>query len=114
MAALQPARGDSVADLRTSRAKYPTTTPCRNPACSSLVTFDEASRGAPARFCSARCRTEFNRTRRALRSDLAQIQSRLTGQPPQGKLARELKGQLTHLRWLLDSYGGENQGQSAT
>lgn len=108
MAALKPARGDSVADLRLSRAKYPTTAPCRNPACPSLVTFDETSRGAPARFCSARCRTEFSRTRRALRSDFALIQSRLAGQPPQGKLALELRGQLTHLRWLLGCYDGEN------
>ena len=108
MPAIQPARGDTVADLRASRAKYPTVTPCRNPTCTRSVSYDETSRGAPARFCSDRCRTEFNRTRRALKSDLSQVDAHLSGQPPQGKIARELKGQSTHLRWLLDWYGGNS------
>ena len=108
MSAIQPAHGDSVADLRASRAKYPTATPCRNPTCTSLVTYDETSRGAPARFCSNRCRTEFNRTKRALKSALSHVDAHLKDQPPQGKIARELKGQSTHLRWLLDWYGGDS------
>lgn len=108
MSAIQPAHGDSVADLRASRAKYPTATPCRNPTCTSLVTYDETSRGAPARFCSNRCRTEFNRTKRALKSDISHVDAHLKDQPPQGKIARELKGQSTHLRWLLDWYGGDS------
>jgi hypothetical protein len=108
MPTIKPAKGSSTADLRASRAKYPTAAPCRNPLCQKRVVFNENVRGTPALFCSDRCRTEFSRSRRALKADVSSVLASLETQPPQGKVARELKGQLTHIRWLLAAYGGDD------
>lgn len=107
MASVTPAQGNSMAELRASRAKYPAHVRCRNPRCDEQVFFDEAKRGTKARVCSDRCRTEYNRSTRALRSDMANVLSALERVSPKGAVARELKTQLGHIRWLLAAHGAE-------
>lgn len=106
MSTLHFSDSGSLEDLRSSHSRYPRTAPCLNPTCRNPVEYGESTRGARPRFCSIACRDVYGRTRRGLLRDIALVREQLEQHTPQAVVSRELKRQLSHLRWLLDRYGG--------